>query len=333
MNDINNGITLYYGDCLKEMKKIKDKSIDMILCDLPYGTTNCKWDIVIPFEELWEQYKRILKLDGTIVLFGSQPFTSELVHSNINWFSHSWVWEKEQGTNQLLCKVQPLKIHEDIVVFSRPDNYDLNNFKELRNIFKNIMIKIGKNKKQIIDDLGQGLDHCFRCDSLQWGLPTEKNYNRMIGFYNLKDVPEYKLLKEMYEKDFKGRSKVYNPQMTVGKSYTMKRNKKVEYNPITDNYMERTDTINKGERYPTTIIKFNRELKNRFHPTQKPVALLEYLIKTYTNENDVILDNCMGGGSTGIACINTNRKFIGIEKDEKYYNVAKNRIEEHLRKE
>ena len=131
------------------------------------------------------------------------------------------------------------------------------------------MIKIGKNKKQIIDDLGQGLDHCFRCDSLQWGLPTEKNYNRMIEFYNLKDVPEYKLLKEMYEKDFKGRSKVYNPQMTVGKSYTMKRNKKVEYNPITDNYMERTDTINKGERYPTTIIKFNRELKKQISPYTK----------------------------------------------------------------
>ena len=320
-------IDLRLGDCLELMKDIPDKSIDMILCDLPYGTTACKWDNIIPFDKLWEQYKRILKLDGTIVLFGSQPFTSELVHSNINWFSHSWVWEKEQGTNQLLCKVQPLKIHEDIVVFSRPDNYDLNNFKELRNIFKNIMIKIGKNKKQIIDDLGQGLDHCFRCDSLQWGLPTEKNYNRMIEFYNLKDVPEYKLLKEMYEKDFKGRSKVYNPQMTVGKSYTMKRNKKVEYNPITDNYMERTDTINKGERYPTTIIKFNRELKNRFHPTQKPVALLEYLIKTYTNENETVLDNCMGSGSTGVACINTNRNFIGMELDENYFNIAKERIE------
>ena len=320
-------IDLRCGDCLELMKDIPDKSIDMILCDLPYGTTACKWDVIIPFEPLWEQYKRILKLDGTIVLFGSQPFTSELIHSNINWFSHNWVWEKEQGTNQLLCKIQPLKIHEDIIVFSRPDNYDLNNFKELRNIFKNIMFEIGKNKKNIIEDLGQGLDHCFRVDSLQWSLPTEKNYNKMIEFYSLKNVPKYDFLKKMYEKDFKGRNKVYNPQMKTGNPYIMKRNKRIEYNPITDNYMKRIDTINKGERYPTTIIKFNRELKNRFHPTQKPVALLEYLIKTYTNEGDLVLDNCMGSGSTGVACKNTNRSFIGIELDENYFKIAKERIE------
>ena len=167
-------INLRCGDCLELMKDIPDKSVNMILCDLPYGTTACKWDTVIPFEPLWEQYKRIIKNDGAIVLFGSQPFTSELVHSNINWFSHSWVWNKNNASNYPLANKQPLKITEDIVVFYRPDNYDLEGFKQLRNVFKNIMMKIGKNKKQIIDDLGQGLDHCFRCESLQWGLPTEK---------------------------------------------------------------------------------------------------------------------------------------------------------------
>ena len=323
-------VRLWNGDCFELMKNIPDKSVDMVLCDLPYGTTACKWDIVIPFDKLWEQYKRVLKLDGTIVLFGSQPFTSELVCSNIGWFSHNWVWEKEQGINPLLCKVQPMKIHEDIIIFTRPDNYDLENFVELRNIFKEILQKTGKRKKQIIDDLGQGLDHCFRCDSLQWGLPTEKNYNKMVEFYNLTNVPEYDYLKKIYKKEFKGRSKVYNPQMAAGKSYAMKRNKKVEYNSITNNSIERTDTINNGERYPTTIIKFNRELKNRFHPTQKPTALLEYLVKTYTNQGDTVLDNCMGGGSTGVACVNTNRNFIGIELEKAYFEMAEKRINEAI---
>lgn len=321
-------IQLYNGDCLELMKNIPDGSVDLVLTDPPYGTTACKWDSVIPFEPMWEQLKRILKLDGTIVLFGNQPFTSELIHSNIKWYSHCWVWQKEQGVNQMLCNVQPLKIHEDIVVFTRPDNYDLNKFQDLRNIFKNIMSKIGKKKKEIIDDLGQGLDHCFRFDSLQWGLPTEKNYNRLITFYNLQDVPKYCELKEQYQKEYKGREKVYNPQMTVGKPYTMKRNGRVEYNPIIDNSIKRTDTINNGERYPTTIIKFNRELKNRFHPTQKPIALLEYLIKTYTNEGETVLDFTMGSGSCGVASVNTNRNFIGIELDKGYFDIAEKRINE-----
>ena len=236
---------LYNGDCLEVMKNIPDRSIDMILCDLPYGTTACKWDIVIPFDLLWEQYKRIIKSNGIICLFGSQPFTSELVCSNIKWFSHCWIWKKEQGTNILCCNMLPLKIHEDILIFRKPNNR-------------------------------------------------------------------------------KGKL-TYNPQMIAGKPYIKKRNNRVVYDPIIDKYTKQTDTFNKGERYPTTVIEFNRE-KNRLHPTQKPVKLLEYLVKTYTNEGETVLDNCMGSGSTGIACMNTNRNFIGIEKDEKYFEIAKNRI-------
>ena len=230
-------MTLLQGDCLELMKDIPDKSIDLILCDLPYGTTQCKWDSIIPFDKLWTHYNRIIKDNGAIVLFGSEPFSSVLRMSNIKNYKYDWVWEKEQGTNQLNAKIQPLRKHENICVFY---------------------------KKQ----------------------PT------------------------------------YNPQMEEGAPYTINRNTQTELY----NAQKPSSTVNTGTRYPTTVLKFNRELKNRLHPTQKPVALLEYLIKTYTNESDIVLDNCMGSGSTGVACKNTNREFIGMELDEKYYKVACERL-------
>ena len=311
-----NKYELYQGDCLEVMKEIPDKSIDMILCDLPYNTTSCKWDVLIPFEKLWEIYKRI-KTSGNIILFGSQPFTSELILSNKNWFSYSLIWEKEQGTNFLLANKMPLKIHEDICVFRKPNNYGVDEFIELRNIFKDILAKINKRKTEVIKDLGQGLDHCFRFNSSQWSLPTKTNYEKLIEFYNLQTVPNYDVLKEKYDSEF---FRIYNPQMTKGKSYI---SGKGTSGDVTNNVIK-TQTINHGTRNPTSILKFNRE--TGLHPTQKPVALLEYLIKTYTDEEMVVLDNCMGSGSTGVACMNTNRKFIGIELDENYFNIAKNRI-------
>lgn len=233
-------VKLINGDCLEVMKTIEDKSIDMILCDLPYGTTACKWDIIIPFELLWEQYNRIIKDNGAIVLFGSEPFSSKLRMSNINNYKYDWIWEKEQGANFMLCKHQPYKVHEIISIFSK------------------------------------------------------KTHN-------------------------------YHPQMTIGKAYISGKGKSGD---ITNNVIK-IQTVNNGTRYPRSIQKINTEKsKGSFHPTQKPVALLEYLIKTYTNENELILDNCMGSGGTGIACINTNRNFIGIELDENYFNIAKKRIEE-----
>ena len=243
---MNKDYKLILGDCLEKMKDIGDKSIDMILCDLPYGVTACKWDTVISFVPLWEHYNRIIKNNGAIVLFGSEPFSSALRMSNIKNYRYDWIWEKEQGTGNLTANKMPLKKTENILVFYKK-------------------------------------------------LPT------------------------------------YNPQMTEGKPYTIKRpyNSNEIFGGKTgtkDGYI----TKNKGLRYPTNILKFNRELKNRLHPTQKPVALLEYLIKTYTNEGEVILDNCMGSGSTGVACLNTNRKFIGIEQDDKYFNIAKERIENHV---
>lgn len=231
-------IDLRRGDCLEIMKDIPDKSIDMILCDLPYGTTRNKWDSVIPLDKLWEQYNRIIKEGGAIVLFSQMPFTAELIHSNLKYFRYEWIWEKDNGTGFLNAKKMPLKIHENILVFYKKT-------------------------------------------------PT------------------------------------YNPQMRKGfKPYKCKQGR---HSSNYGAYEQGHITESNGERYPIDIIKFKKD--SGLHPTQKPVALLEYLIKTYTNENDVILDNCMGSGSCGVAAINTGRSFIGIEVDEKYFEIAKERID------
>ena len=231
-------IDLRCGDCLEIMKDIPDKSIDMILCDLPYGTTRNKWDSVIQLDKLWEQYERIIKDTGAIVLFSQMPFTAELTHSNLKLFKYEWIWEKDNGTGFLNAKKMPLKIHENILVFYKK-------------------------------------------------LPT------------------------------------YNPQMRTGfKPYKCKQGRHSTNYGL---YEQGHITESNGERYPIDIIEFKKD--SGLHPTQKPVALLEYLIKTYTNDGDLVLDNCMGSGSTGVACVNTNRRFIGIELDEKYFNIAKERIE------
>jgi len=217
----------------------------MILCDLPYGTTACKWDTIIPFEPLWEQYKRIIKSNGAIVLFGSEPFSSKLRMSNLKMYKYDWVWNKKKAGNIFLAKIQPMKTHENILVFSEnKHNY--------------YPIKVAREK-----------------------IKKSRNYGTGEAMGGLKKKEE----------------KIY--------TYTHK-------NPI-------------------SIIEFsNANQKGKQHPTQKPVALCEYLIKTYTNENELVLDNCIGSGTTPIACINTNRKYIGIEKDENYYNIAKKRIADTL---
>ena len=236
---------LLQGDCLELMKKIPDKSIDMILCDLPYGTTACKWDSVIPFEPLWEQYKRIIKDNGAIVLFGIEPFSSKLRLSNLDMYKYDWIWEKPQGVNFAQCNHMPMKVYETISVFG---NFGLSK--------------------------------------------------------NAKIQP------------------IYNPQGVTLVNKKKKAKTYTEHRPSSNN----KDHIQVYENYPRMIIKFKQD--RGLHPTQKPVPLLEYLIKTYTNEGDLVLDNCMGSGSTGVACINTNRNFIGMELDENYFNIAKERIKE-----
>jgi len=248
------GIDLRLGDCLVEMPKIADKSIDMILCDLPYGTTACKWDTIIPFEPLWKEYKRIIKDNGAVVLTASQPFTSFLITSNIEMFKYCWSWEKDNGTNFITSHYQPMRVIEDIAVFS----FSATSF-----------VKNGKIMK-------------------------------------------------------------YNPQFTEGKPYSCVSGKQKQASIIREgkggwDQVHGHETVSDGKRFPKNILRFNRD-KDKIHPTQKPVALFEYLIKTYTNERDLVLDNCAGSGTTGVACKNLNRNCILIEKDEAYYKIAERRI-------
>ena len=239
-------IDLRKGDCLELMKDLPDKSIDAIIADLPYGTTACKWDTIIPFEPLWGQYERIIKPNGAIVLFGSQPFTSALVMSNPKMFKYNLVWDKVAVTNPMLAKKQPMRCHEDVLVF-----YD----------------------KQ----------------------PT------------------------------------YNPQMRVGVKWSRAGKKQHTTDTLGQSTLFNNGSDESEMKYPKSIITFsNADKTKNEHPTQKPLALMEWLVKTYTNEGDVVLDNTMGSGTTGVACVNTNRRFIGMELDEKYFEIAEKRINEAI---
>ncbi len=238
---------------------IPDKSVDMILCDLPYGTTACRWDTVIPFKLLWSQYERIIKNDGAIVLTAMQPFTTELIHSKLNLFKYNWVWDKGKAGNIFTAKLKPLQTHEDICVFSKG---------------------------------------------------TVANCSNKLMKYN----------PQMIEMDKSRKYKIYNQSELYERINT----KSIEYET--------------KQKYPKSIIYFpNTNQKGKIHPTQKPIELFEYLIKTYTNEGDIVLDNCMGSGTTAIACINTKRNYIGFEwcPDEPhdiYFNLANKRIQEYLHK-
>ena len=263
-------VTLHKGDCLIEMNKIAEDSVDLILCDLPYGTTDRKgikdkgdnrllaWDTVIPLDELWDQYRRVLKPNGTVVLTADQPFTSQLIVSNIDWFKYEWIWRKKKTTGFLLANYRPMKQTEDVVVFSPA------------------------------------------------GAAAASRH---------------------------GGNMTYNPQglieKRVKKKISAKRLGKFLHNPehmgAGNKLLHDTDYEQKYTNYPSEIIEFALD-KDSVHPTQKPVALMEYLIKTYTNDGEVVLDNCMGSGTTGVACVNTNRKFIGIEMNDNYFQIAEDRI-------
>lgn len=322
---MNKDITLLFGDCLEVMKSIPGGSVDMILCDLPYGTTACKWDSVIPFEPLWKEYKRIAKDNAAIVLTASQPFTSALIMSNPEMFRYSWVWEKEQGVNFLSAKKNPMKVHEDIIVFYL-DEAEVKGrskkFSELREYFTSERARLGLSAGEIKRLLGNNMGGHYFTSGVQWTLPTEENYLKLQasgGFSR-----DWREMKRQFDQIAEECRIPYFPQMTAGEPYISGAGSSGE---VTGNVMK-TRTSNEGTRYPRSVQRFKRE--TGLHPTQKPVALMEYMIRTYTNEGETVLDNCMGSGTTGVACINTNRRFIGIEKDEKYFEIASNRINEAL---
>lgn len=320
-------IQLYNGDCLELMKNIPDGSVDLVLTDPPYGTTACKWDSVIPFEPMWEELKRIVKRGGAIVLFGSEPFSSLLRASNIDWYKYDWIWEKEQSSSGLQANIAPMKKHENISVFYQTfsDCYDTTQmFIELKEYMQTERQKAKLNGKQIRDLLGSYMGSHYFTNGSQFCIPTAEAYSKLqgTGFFGL----PFSELVEKYQTE-RRKSKIdnfntYNPQMTEGKAY------KGHYAPNAEVHGNSTHYVkdNNGTRYPTSILKFNRA--RGLHPTQKPVDLLEYLIKTYTNEGETVLDFTMGSGSTGVACVNTNRNFIGIELETGYFDIAEKRINE-----
>lgn len=242
---------IYLGDCLELMVEIPDKSVDLILCDLPYGTTACKWDTIIPFDLLWKQYNRITKDNGAILLFSAQPFTTKLISSNISNYKHYWIWDKELSGAFALAKYRPMIVTEEVCVFSTG----------------------GK-------------------------------------------VKYYPIMEDAVTKNIR--------PINMGSSSS-------QATPVASGVAKSDKDYNPKRRYPKNIIKYSKyngecNQLNRIHPTQKPVFVCEYLIKTYSQENDLVLDNCFGSGSTLVAAKNLNRQFIGIEKEEKYFNIAKERL-------
>ncbi len=316
---------LYNGDCLEIMKEIPDRSIDMILCDLPYGMTDCKWDSAIPMDKLWTEYRRILKVKGVCILFGNQPFTSHLISSNYSEFSHIWYWKKNNITGCLLAKKQPMRCIEEIAVFVCNAADNSAHHENLRKYFFDELEKSSLKRKDVDRLLNNRMSSHYFTWGRQFAIPSEKNYKILQDATGYFQRP-YEEIKAEFLGDGGG-SATYNPQGVCDldepkiKVEREKLNRQI-YSGVKPKLYEQTKT-----GYPKNLIEFDRE-KNIVHPTQKPVALLEYLIKTYTNEGETVLDNCMGSGSTGVACVNTNRNFIGIELDENYFKIAKNRIQE-----
>ena len=240
------GSTLVHADCFDVFPFIDDKSVNLILCDLPYGTTACKWDSILPFDKLWAEYERIITDNGAIVLTASQPFTSALVMSNPKMFKHEWIWEKQKAANFMNMKTAPAKYHENILVFAKNTP-----------TYNPIMWQIEESKR----DKRKTVNHCIE--------PKESHYGNM----------KIKIRKE-----------------------------------------------DDGSRYPKSILKIDKSINKNLHPTAKPLELMQYLIKTYSNEDDVVMDNCMGSNTTGLACKELNRQYIGIEKDKNYYDISVSRV-------
>jgi len=384
---------LYNDDCFNVFPKLKDKSIDLFVLDLPYGQTACKWDSCIDLTKMWVQIKRIMKPNAVILFYCTTKFGYKIIQSNEKWFRYDLIWKKSRKVGFLSANKMPLRQHENVYVFSDADD-DLENKKnkELRSYAEKVKKYIGKSLKIIDKKIGnQGIHHFYSFTSTQFGIPIEKNYNKLIEIYKINEMEgfiDYKTLKSKWDDEMVN---TYNPQKTKGKEYktkewiedakiynngkTMIRTKtkdtinrhptsiieheniyvfkdkggtynpqKIEGKPYKTkgkgtvgiySHQKRIPAENKGDRHPTsiypetietTILAHNNPVKS-LHRTQKPTSLCEWLIKTYSNEGDTVMDFTMGSGTTGEACKNTKRKFIGVEMDKDIFKVAKDRLD------
>lgn len=312
-------IKLMQGDCLELMKTIPDGSVDMILTDPPYGTIKglklgewdlekTEWDTVIDKDLMWHEINRVLRANGACLLFAQEPFTSDLIKSAIPNvpFSYRCIWIKDSFANHLGCKKAPVNFFEDICVFSKKHTkHDFKGTHPLRPYFADVLDFIGKNLKQINTELGhRRAEHCFYINSTQFALCTEATYKDLIDQYSINRMHGFRQYKDLEEVNSAYRAELIERMI---------------------NQAPKVFNLPDGSKYKSNVFQYKKDYDG-FHPTQKPIALLEDLIKTYSNEGDTVLDFTMGSGSTGVACVNTNRSFIGIELDQDYFNIAKERI-------
>lgn len=315
---------LYKGDCLVESNNIIPDSVDLVLTDLPYGTVKniansesinhgmggkCEWDNVIDTDKIMQIANLVLRKNGKMILFAQQPFTNELINAavaNVP-FNYSMIWEKDHFANALTAKKAPVNYYEDILIFSKNNTvHDFDLCHPLRQYFKKVLDFIGVSKAEILKTTGGKADHVLRVNSSQFSLCTLEVYEILKSKYDLELMPEFINYEDLTDVDSEFKKE----------SIEVERAK----NPSTFNLWE-------GGKFKSNILKYKKDYDG-YHPTQKPVALLEDLIKTFSNEGDTVLDLTMGSGSTGVACMNTGRKFIGIEKDDGYFEIAKNRIDD-----
>lgn len=315
---------LWKGDCLELMKNIPDGSVDLVLTDPPYGTIKgieksraskdcgyraCDWDEVIPTDKMFAELSRVLRPNGKAILFAQEPYTSTIAKSAIPSlpFLYRAMWYKNTAGNILGSKSAMVNRFEDICIFSKPcPKHDFYGENPLREYFAKVYEFIGKTKKEIMQIVGQKADHCFRLNSSQYSLCTEQTYQELIDVFGIDEMDDFKEYKEL---------------KPIQEAYQEENRRNItEKYPAVFNLWQ-------GGKSKSNVLEYKKD-NDGYHPTQKPVALLEDLIQTYSNEGDTVLDFTAGSGSTGVACVNTNRRFIGIELDEGYFNIAKKRIEE-----
>ena len=310
----NPDIQLWQGNCLEQHEHIKSGSVDLILTDLPFGIVKSLgtskvaqsksykvpyWDDKLPIKSIYKISDRILRENGKLILFAQQPFTTELIHNQLPNLSYNYnmYWDKMHFANCLGANKAPVSYIEDILVFSK--NYDCEGLHPLRPYFKKVLDFIGLNKKVIVEKIGQSADHCFRVESSQFSLCTEKTYNELIQVFGIDKMEEFRTFADI-STESDGLNSTFN--------------------------------LWEGNKYKSNILKYKKDY-NGYHPTQKPVLLLEDLIQTFSNEGDLVVDLTMGSASTGVACRNTNRDFIGIEKDPEYFRIAQERIKQATRQQ
>lgn len=315
-------------DCFDGFKDIKNKSVDMVLVDLPYGQTGCKWDSLIDLDKMWVELKKICKQKANYVFFCSTKFGNSLINSNPKWFRYDLVWEKLNSVGFLSANKMPLRKHEMIYVFSfSGDDLLVERNKELREYAKSVKSYINKPMKEIDRVIGNmGIHRFFNINSSQFRIPNKKNYEKLTNHYKLNEMKHFKTYDEIKSLWDNQNKKTYNPIKPKGKPYK-RREQTVNLQIYGNKNLLAGD--NKGTRFPTSILKYGYD-KDKYHPTQKPLKLCEYLIKTYSNEGDLVLDFTMGSGSTICACINTKRRYIGFEKDKTIFKTASKRIKETL---